>query len=140
MKNNNKDKKENLLPLHITIKDFFRAFWKTIVVWILIGFFIVIALHFQVDEKVIGGVVLLVGIITQAFAGLVGIISLIPFLGPLIVKIFALPLFWLINALGYFASLLAIKRGYSKDVLNYRILTIVLLTGIVIGYILGKIL
>lgn len=139
MDKNNKDNKENLLPLHITLKDFFRVFWKTIVIWILIGLFIVIALHYQVDEKIIGGIVLLIGIITQAFAGLIGIISLIPFIGPLLVKILALPLFWLINALGYFVSVLAIKRGYSKDVLNYRVLTIVLLTGIIIGYIIGKI-
>ena len=139
MDKNKQDKKEDLLPLHITLKDFFRVFWKTIIIWILIGLFIVIALHYQVDEKIIGGIVLLVGIITQAFSGLVGIISLIPFIGPLLVKILALPLFWLINALGYFVSVVAIKRGYSKDVLNYRILTIVLLTGIIIGYILGKI-
>jgi hypothetical protein len=139
MNKNNQDKKEDLLPLHITLKDFFRVFWKTIIVWILIGLFIVVALHYQVDEKIIGGIVLLVGIITQAFAGLIGIISLMPLIGPLLVKILALPLFWVINALGYFVSVIAIKRGYSKDVLNYRILTIVLLTGIIIGYILGKI-
>ena len=139
MNKNNQDKKEDLLPLHITLKDFFRVFWKTIIVWILIGLFIVVALHYQVDEKIIGGIVLLVGIITQAFAGLIGIISLIPLIGPFLVKILALPLFWLINALGYFVSVIAIKRGYSKDVLNYRVLTLVLLTGIIIGYILGKI-
>jgi hypothetical protein len=33
---------------------------------------------------------------------------------------------------------IAIKRGYSKDVLNYRVITVALLIGITIGYILGK--
>ena len=34
--------------------------------------------------------------------------------------------------------MVAIRRGYSKDVLTYRGLTIALLVGIVIGYVVGK--
>jgi hypothetical protein len=134
MKNSPSDK----LSFHITFKDFFQAFWKTILVWTIIGVFIVVALHFNIDKTIIGGVVVVFGLITQAFVGLIGIISLIPFIGPIVAKILALPLFWFINALGYFASLIAIKRGYSRDVINYRVLTIVLLVGIVIGFIIGK--
>ena len=93
----------------------------------------------EVDETIIGGVVVVFGLITQAFVGLISIIALVPFVGPIIAKLLALPVFWLINALGYFVSIVAIKKGYSKDVLNYRVLTIVLLIGIVIGYIIGKI-
>jgi hypothetical protein len=91
-----------------------------------------------VDKTIIGVIVVVFGLVTQAFVGLISIIALIPFAGPLIAKLLALPFFWLINALGYFVSVLAIKKGYSKDVLNYRVLTVVLLTGVVIGYILGK--
>ena len=126
--------------MHITVKDFFVAFWRTILIWFLIILFVVIALHFNIDKTVIGGVVVVVGLLTQACTGLIGIISLIPLIGPLVAKILALPLFWLINALGYFVSVVAIKRGYSKEVINYRVLTIVLLIGIVIGFILGKLL
>ncbi len=126
--------------MHITVKDFFVAFWRTILIWFLIILFVVIALHFNIDKTVIGGIVVVVGLLTQAFTGLIGIISLIPLIGPLVAKILALPLFWLINALGYFVSVIAIKRGYSKEVINYRVLTIVLLIGIVIGFILGKLL
>lgn len=124
--------------LHITIKDFFLAFWKTILLWIIIGIFIAIGLHYEIDRAIIGGIVVVFGLITQAFVGLISIIALVPIIGPIIAKILALPLFWLINALGYFVSVVAIKKGYSKDVLNYRMLTIVLLIGIVIGYVLGK--
>ena len=124
--------------LHITIKDFFLAFWKTIVVWIIIGLFIVIALHYEVDEVIIGGVVVVFGLLTQAFIGLISIIALVPIIGPIVAKVLALPIFWLINALGYFVSILAIKKGYSKDVLNYRVITVVLLIGIIIGFIIGK--
>jgi hypothetical protein len=140
MKKDNEKKKEKLLPLHITIADFFKAFWKTIFIWIFILVFIFVAIHYQVDETVIGGIVVIIGIITQAFAGLIGMISLIPFVGPILAKVLALPVFWLINALGYFVSIIAIKRGYSKEVLNYRILTVIFLVGIVMGFILGKIL
>jgi len=126
--------------MHITVKDFFVAFWRTILIWFIIILFVVIALHFNIDKTVIGGVVVVFGILTQAFTGLIGILSLIPLIGPLIAKILALPLFWLINAFGYFVSIIAIRRGYSKDVINYRVLTIVLLVGIVIGFILGKLL
>ena len=121
------------------IKDFFSAFWKTILLWIVIIFMVILGLSFHVDKKVLGVVIIFISIITQAFAGLLNIIVLIPFIGPILAKLLALPLFWLFNSLGYFASLVAIRKGYKKQVLNYRILTLVLLTGIVLGYILGKI-
>lgn len=136
---NKSNKSENNTAFHITLKDFFLAFWKTITVWIAIGIFIAVAVHYKVDNTVIGGAVVVVGIITQAFVGLLNIIGLVPLVGPIVAKILALPFFWLINALGYFVSIVAIKRGYSKDVVNYRILTVVLLVGIVLGYVLGKV-
>jgi hypothetical protein len=132
------EKEQSPPKLHITIKDFFLAFWKTIFVWIIIGVFVTVALHYEVDEAIIGGVVVVFGLITQAFVGLISIIALVPIIGPIIAKLLALPVFWLINAMGYFVSIVAIKKGYSKQVLNYRVLTIVLLIGIVIGYIIGK--
>jgi hypothetical protein len=137
-----KKPKENLQQLKhytITAKSFIRAFWRTILTWVVIVTFVVIAINYNVDKTVIGGAVVIFGIISQAFIGLLNIIGLIPILGPIIAKVLALPFFWLINALGYFVSVLAIKRGYTKEVINYRILTVVLLTGIVIGFILGKI-
>jgi hypothetical protein len=39
---------------------------------------------------------------------------------------------------GYLVALVAIKRGYSKDVLSYRGVTIALIIGIVIGFIIGR--
>ena len=130
---------EQLKHYTLSFKLFFQAFWKTIFAWVLLVTFVIIAIHYNVDNSVIGGSVVIFGIITQAFIGLINIIGLIPLVGPIVAKVLALPLFWLINALGYFVSIIAIKRGYSKDVVNYRILTVVLLIGIVIGFILGKI-
>lgn len=130
---------EQLKHYTLSFKLFFQAFWKTILAWVLLVTFIVVAVHYNVDKSVIGGSVVIFGIISQAFIGLINIIGLIPLVGPIIAKVLALPLFWLINALGYFVSIIAIKKGYSKDVVNYRILTVVLLIGIVIGFILAKI-
>jgi len=131
---------EQLKHYTLSFKLFFQAFWKTILAWVMLVTFVVVAIHYDVDKSVIGGSVVIFGIISQAFIGLINIIGLIPLVGPIVAKIIALPLFWLINALGYFVSIIAIKRGYSKDVVNYRILTVVLLVGIVIGFILGKVL
>ena len=126
------------LPLHITAKDFFRAFGKTILIWTIIALIIAVGIYLDVDKTLIGGVVVIFGLITQAFIGLVGLISLVPIVGPIIAKVLALPVFWLIKSLGYFVSVIAIKKGYSKTVMSYRLLTVVLLIGVVIGYILGK--
>jgi len=58
--------------------------------------------------------------------------------GPLIVKILSLSFIWLLNAIGYMVAYIAIRRGYSKDVLTYRGVTVALIVGIIIGYIVGK--
>ncbi len=130
--------KKQLKHYSVSFKFFFLAFWKTIVAWIFMVTFVVVAIHLNVDKSVIGGAVVIFGIISQAFVGLLNIIGLIPVIGPIAAKVLALPFFWLLNAMGYFVSILAIKRGYTSQVVNYRILTVVLLIGIVIGFILGK--
>lgn len=92
----------------------------------------------RVDASVIAGSVVVVGLITNAFAWLLGVIALVPFVGPLIVKVLSIGFIWLLNAVGYLVSYIAIKRGYSKDVLTYRGLTVAVIIGIVIGFVLGK--
>ncbi len=130
--------KKPLKNFSISFKYFILAFWKTILAWVIIVTFVVVAIHLKVDKSVIGGAVVIFGIISQAFIGLLNIIGLIPIIGPSAAKILALPFFWLLNAMGYFVSILAIKRGYTTEVVNYRILTVVFLIGIVIGFIIGK--
>ena len=82
--------------------------------------------------------VMLFAAASHVLAWVLGIIGLVPIIGPLIVKVLSLSIIWLLNAVGYLVSFTAIKRGYSKDVLTYRGLTIALLTGIVIGYIIAQ--
>jgi len=117
--------------------DFLRAFRKTIIIWIMLSIFVVIGIYFGVPKKIIGGGIITVGWITGAFAGLMTMLALVPVVGPLIVSVLSLPVIWLLNGLGYFVSIVAIKKGYSKEVVNSRILTVVFIVGIVIGYLLS---
>ena len=105
---------------------------------LMIIFLVWLGLKFNVDEKVIAGMALIFALLSGAFAWLVAIITLVPIIGPLIIKILSIPLVWLINGIGYLVSYTAIKRGYSKDVLTYRGLTITLIIGIVIGFIIAN--
>jgi hypothetical protein len=90
------------------------------------------------DARLVTALAAFVGIITSAFVGLAGLVSLIPWIGPLIVKALSIPLIWMLNGAGYFMSIVLAKQGHTGSVVKSRILTTVLLTGIVIGYILGK--
>jgi hypothetical protein len=113
--------------------------WKVMLpLWLAMIVFAWWANENRVNTAVIAGSVVVVGLITNAFAWLLGIIALVPLIGPLIVKILSIGFIWLLNAVGYLVSFVAIKRGYSKDVLSYRGVTIALIIGIVIGYVLGK--
>jgi hypothetical protein len=104
---------------------------------ILILLIVALGIHYQIDELVVASFVLVVAVVSGAFAWVIGIIGLVPIIGPLVIKILSIPLVWLINGIGYVISFVAIKRGYSKDVLTYRGLTITLIIGIVIGFVLS---
>ena len=86
----------------------------------------------------IAGSVVAIGLISNAFAWLLGMIALVPVIGPVIVKVLSIGFIWLLNAVGYLVSYIAIRRGYSRDVLTYRGLTVAVIIGIVIGFVLGK--
>lgn len=115
-----------------------RGAWKLMLpLSILLIIAVYAALYFGWDAKAVGAGVLLIAVVTKLFIWVLGIIGLVPFIGPLIVKVLSLSIIWLLNALGYLVSFVAIKRGYSKDVLTYRGLTIALIIGIIIGYVIG---
>jgi hypothetical protein len=116
-----------------------RGSWKVMLpVWAAFLLLLGLGLYFELDEKLLAGGLVLYGLLTSAFAWFIGVVGLVPLIGPLVVKILTIPTIWLLNALGYFVSAIAIKRGYGKDVLTYRALTVMLIIGIIIGYILGK--
>ena len=105
---------------------------------LLIAALIYFGFQYQVDTKVIAGGSVVIGLLSGAFAWVVGLIGLVPIIGPILVKVLSIGFIWLLNAVGYVISYIAIKRGYSQDVLTYRGLTIALIVGIVIGYIIAQ--
>lgn len=97
-----------------------------------------VGLYLDWDARVLAGVAVLIGLVSGLFVWLVGVIGLVPLIGPIIVKVLSFSFIWLLNAMGYLVSYVAIRRGYSRDVLTYRGLTMALLVGIVIGYIVAQ--
>lgn len=125
----------------LTVENLFAkpdfTHWRTMTLLIvLIASIVGIGIYYQLDELAVAGFVLVVAVVSGAFAWVVGLIGLVPIIGPLVIKILSIPLVWLINGIGYVISFVAIKRGYSKDVLTYRGLTITLIIGIVIGFVI----
>lgn len=123
--------------------EFFKDSRKMFLVWLIMIAMILITFYFEWDRGIAGGSIVIFGILSSAFswlaAGLLSLIGLIPFIGPILVTILSSSLLWVINGLGYFVSVVAIKAGHGKTVLNYRLLVIIFLTGLVTGYVVARI-
>ena len=117
--------------------NFFKNYYKHLIIWAAIIGAIVIALEYGVDKKAVVFGTVTIGVFTQAFASLSALIGALPLIGPLIVKFFAIPLVWIIQASGSLVGAVAIKKGYTKEMVKSRVLTLALLIGILIGYIIG---
>ena len=113
-------------------RNFLKSHYKHLVVWVIILSLIIIALKYGVDKKAVVFGTVTIGVFTQAFASLSALI------GPFIVKFFAIPLVWVIQASGSLVGAVAIKKGYTKEMVKSRVLTLALLIGILIGYIIGN--
>jgi CHASE2 domain-containing sensor protein len=122
-----------------TMRQFLSTYRNAIIAWAAIIVLIEVGLYFHIDNSFIAVAAVLIGFLGQAFAALIAWIGLVPLVGPLVAKVLSVPFIWLLNGIGYLVSIVAIKRGYPKDVLNYRVLTITFLVGITIGYVLGRV-
>ena len=116
--------------------------WK-ILFWSILFSSIIAALiygpEYGINQKIIVLITLALGIFTQIFAGITSLIALIPFFGPFILKVISIPIFYILNAVGWIVSGIAIKKGYVNELSKSRTVTLALLIGIIIGYILGNI-
>ncbi len=121
-----------------TMNSFLKAYWKALVIVGGIIGVVAVGIYFRVDVKVLALFALVAGFVTNGFVALATLVSLVPIVGPLLVKVLSIPLLYVFNALGYLLSILAIKKGYGAEVVSYRVLTIILLVGIVIGYVIGN--
>jgi len=114
------------------------SYRKKFVLWVMIGGLISLALYYGIDKKLIVLVAFIIGVFTEIFAGIGILVAAIPVIGPMIIKIVSIPIFWILNALGTLVSGLAIKKGYATELAKGRIMTLALLIGMIIGYIIGN--
>ena len=114
------------------------SYRKKIVIWMIAGGLIFTASYYGIDKKLIVFTAFIIGVFTEIFTGIGVLVAAIPVVGPMIIKIVSIPIFWILNALGTLVSGIAIKRGYATELAKGRIMTLALLIGMIIGYIIGN--
>ena len=114
------------------------SYRKKIVIWMIAGGLIFTASYYGIDKKLIVFTAFIIGVFTEIFAGIGILVAAIPVVGPMIIKIISIPIFWILNALGTLVSGIAIKKGYATELAKGRIMTLALLIGMIIGYIIGN--
>ena len=114
------------------------SYRKKIVTWMIAGGLIFTASYYGIDKKLIVLTAFIIGVFTEIFTGIGVLVAAIPVVGPMIIKIVSIPVFWILNALGTLVSGIAIKKGYATELAKGRIMTLALLIGMIIGYIIGN--
>jgi hypothetical protein len=99
--------------------------------------------YFGVDKILSTAIVALLGIFMeiarQVFSQVIFIIQSIPYIGPIIAKVVVWPFFITINGIAYLVTLTFIRVRGVKEVANAKLLTAVFLIGILLGFILGRV-
>ena len=114
------------------------SYRKRVVIWMIAGGMIFTASYYGIDKKLIVFTAFIIGVFTEIFTGIGVLVAAIPVVGPMIIKIVSIPIFWILNALGTLVSGIAIKKGYATELAKGRIMTLALLIGMIIGYIIGN--
>jgi len=100
-------------------------------------------IYFGVDKILTTAIVALLGIFMeiarQVFSQVIFIIQSIPYIGPIVAKVIVWPFFITINGIAYLVTLTFIRIRGVKEVTNAKLLTSVFLVGILLGFILGRV-
>ena len=118
-------------------KSLFNLYYKKIL-WILLTTAFIFSTNYGIDKKIIVFIAFVISVFTEVFVGLSALVATIPIVGPMIIKIVTIPVFWIFNAMGTLVSGLAIKKGYATELARGRVLTLALLVGTILGYIIGN--
>jgi hypothetical protein len=112
-------------------------FWSVLAAFVAVG----VRLHWEGSVIAAGAVLwgLATHIFGALFAVLLGWLAAFPIAGPLVVKVLTWPLFLLINGAAFFTSLVGINIGKGRQVFEARVAATLLMTGVLIGFILGKV-
>ncbi|MGA1823052.1 MAG: hypothetical protein ACMUIP_00220 [bacterium] len=127
----------------MNIGKILKKYWKLSLLWIIFFAFIISSFWSPLDKKITASVILLYGLITQifgiAFSFLVSVVGTIPWLGPVLVGILMWPLTAVVNIMAVSLGVIRIKQGNIKKVIGARIAALLLAVGILLGYLIGKI-
>ena len=126
------------------IKKFFKKNKKLIILWGILVIFIIASILGRFPKKISTVIVLLYGLITQIFGlalpYLLSAAGAIPWLVPILIKILLWPLTALMSHLfAVSIGLIRVKQGKIKDVVGARVATLLFAIGILVGYLMGKI-
>lgn len=123
--------------------EFFKDYYKRnkilLLVFLSLLLLVFVVFEFHLNKPIAAILILLVGIVTHIFTELLALLALVPIFGPVLVKIISLPFIILLNGITYLVSFFALRKGYKVEMLKSRSFTTTLLLGILLGYILGKI-
>lgn len=123
--------------------DFFKGYYKRnkilLLVFLSLLLLVIVVFEFNLNKPIAAILILLVGMVTDIFTEFLALFALVPIFGPIIVKIISLPFIIILNGITYLVSFFALRRGYRVEMLKSRSFTTTLLLGILLGYILGKI-
>ena len=114
-----------------------KKYSKRIIAWIIIIIISIILINYNIDKRIIALISIILGWLTNAFLGISALVASVPIIGPIIINLVSIPFFWLMNGIGFFSSAYAIKKGETQLALTHRLISIVLVIGIIIGYVLA---
>jgi hypothetical protein len=124
------------------LRALLRENGRQILFWLILVAFVALGLRQHWKGSVIAAGAVLWGIVTHifgvVFAWLIATVGVFPIAGPIIVKVLTWPLFLLMNGAAFFTSLVGVNIGKGRQVFEARVAATILMTGVLIGFLLGK--
>lgn len=120
-------------------RTFFYPSKKNVIVWVIIGTFIILGWVFHLSKELLAVVFLLGGLFTQAFTFIISLIGMIPLIGPILVSVLTWPVLFIIKGSTFIMTYFAIRRGYGRDIIKANVIASTFFVGIILGFILGKV-
>jgi hypothetical protein len=119
-----------------------RRYLLLVLFWLVLLLILILGRKLGLERKVVVVAALLWSLVTPIFGALVAYLTsallLVPFLGPLLVKLITLPIFLLVNGAAFLLSFLGLRGGRASRVLQARIVAAIFTAGVLLGYLLGK--
>jgi hypothetical protein len=123
-----------------SLKALFRPYWRAALIWSTIAGVIVAGILLRWDKKLVAAGLIIFGLMTQAFSGVLALVGAVPVVGPLVIKVITFPFILLVNGIGYLVTFFALRRGYKVDVIKARVLIGTFIVGMILGLVLGRLL